>query len=93
MANSTLKDLNIRNDIVNYKLSKNENVSINNKKYVVDKNNGEIELNFENISDSEIYVYFDNINYENKDDSSYSINIQAYNDDILIENENLRRTK
>ena len=33
------------------------------------------------------------INYENKDDSSYSINIQAYNDDILIENENLRRTK
>ena len=92
MANSTLKDLNIRNDIVNYKLSKNENVSINNKKYVVDKNNGEIELNFENISDSEIYVYFDNINYENKDDSSYSINIQAYND-ILIENENLRRTK
>ena len=93
MANSTLKDLNIRNDIVNYKLSKNENVSINNKKYVVDKNNGEIELNFESISDSEIYVYFDNINYENKDDSSYSINIQAYNDDILIENENLRRTK
>ena len=93
IANSTLHDLNIRNDIINYELTKDENVSINDNKYVVNENNGEINLNFEDINDSEIYVYFDNINYENKDDSSYSINIQAYNDDILIENENLRRTK
>lgn len=95
IANSTLNDLNIRNDIINYELTKDENVSINDNKYVVNENNGEINLNFEDINDSEIYVYFDNINYENKDDSEYSINIQAYNDDILIKNEseNLRWTK
>lgn len=88
MANSTLDDLNIRNDIVNYELSKKENVSINDNKYNVYEDNGEIDLSFENISDSEIYVYFENIDYENNDVSNYNINIQAYNDDILIENEN-----
>ena len=88
IANSNLDDLKIENDIINYKISKDENISIDSNIYNVYNDDSIINLNFENISNSEIYVYFDNINYENNDISNYNINIQAYNNDTLIENEN-----
>lgn len=88
VANSNLDDLKIENDIVDYELSIDDNIYIENNTYKVDYDNSVVSLNFKNINESEIYIYFDNINYENGDAASYNINIQAYSDENIVETEN-----
>lgn len=83
-ATNTLDELNIKNDIIDYELVADKNISINNNEYIVNKDKSIVDLNFKNISNSEIYVYFENVNYENDKISWYDINIEAYNDSSVI---------
>lgn len=84
IVNSKLSDLNIDYSDVPYDISFNSYISNNEKKYNLSSYNGEIDLKFDNISNSEIYLYLENVNYEFEDHDSYHIEIKGYKDDEKV---------
>lgn len=83
-VNSSIQDLDIQNNSVDYKLSPMDGVSIEKNTINVANDGGQIELKFTNQNAAEIYLYLDTINFENKEITSYSINLQGYSDDKEI---------
>ncbi len=84
VANNSLDELNIKNDKIDYEVESRQNIYINNNEYLSTSNEATLDLNFKNVNNSEIYVYFDNIDYENNNISWYNVKIQAYNNNTAI---------
>ena len=93
IANSNIEDLDIQNNIVNYELKEENNVIINENKYIADGDYNIISLNFDYIKDVEIYVYLDNIDFDYYDDAHYDIYFQAFNDGNLVKNERAKLSR
>lgn len=80
-ADSSVKDLNINNDNVDYTVSGCSGLSYDTESGIITVNNSGavMYLSYNDLSNSELYLYLDNINFEHEDDSTYSISCQAYN--------------
>ncbi len=87
MANNSVESLNIQNDSISYEIKAEKDIEVNNKQYMANGEYGIISLNFDEIKDSEIYVYFKNINFDYYDKAFYNVYFIAYNDDKTIRNE------
>lgn len=85
-ANSSVQDLNIQSDSIDYDLIPLDGVSIDGDFISVENAGNQVELRFSNQSTAEMYLYLNSINFENEEDTSYSISLQGYQDDKAISN-------
>lgn len=85
-ANSHLSDLDIQSDSIEYTMTPMEGVSIDGNVISVTNDGGQIELDFADQNDGELYVFFNTINYENGESTGYSVGVQGYNGDQWIGN-------
>ena len=85
-ANTSVRNLNIQNDEIDYELIPLDGVSIEGDSINVANAGNQMELRFPNQSAAEIYLYLDTVNFENGEALSYSINLQGYKDDRAVSN-------
>lgn len=85
-ANSSIQDMDIQKDSVDYEIVPLDGVSIEGDTINVANDGNQIELRFTNQSAAEIYLYLDTINFENEDAISYSVSLQGYKDDKAVSN-------
>lgn len=85
-ANSSIQDLDIQNDFVDYELIPLDGISIEGDTINVVNDGSQIELRFPEQSAAEIYLYLDTVNFENGEAESYSINLQGYKDNNVVNN-------
>lgn len=85
-ATSSIEDLDIQSDDVDYELIPLDGVTIDGDTINVANEGNQIELRFLDRSAAEIYLYLDTVNFENGEAQVYSINLQGYKDDIEVSN-------
>lgn len=86
-ANSSIKDLNIDNSSITYNMTPSGGALIDGKMIKInDTDQDYIDLTFPDQNNSEIYLYFDNINYKMDKAETYSISVQGYENDTEIAN-------
>lgn len=80
-ANSKVKDLELDDDSVDFVVLGCDGLSYDAESGVITVNNAGavMYLTYSDLSNSELYLYFDNIDYEHDEDSAYIISCQAYN--------------
>lgn len=85
-ANSSIQDLEIQSDSIDYEITAFEGVSIEGDTIIVANDGNQIELSFPAQSSAEVYLYLDTVNFANENLTSYSIWTQGYEDDEVISN-------
>lgn len=84
-GNIGLNDLHLTNDEIPFVLQNVSASVVSNNIVETDENNEQIELLFEDVSDAELYLYFDNLYYENGNTTSYKINVDGFNNEEVID--------
>ncbi|MDY5279826.1 YfhO family protein [Sharpea porci] len=85
-ANTTVKNLDIQPSTIKYSLMPMDGVTVNGDTVSVANDGGQLELQFDNQINSELYLYFNTINFKNGESTAYTVSAQGYDGNQKINN-------